>query len=298
MKSEHDKLFEDAVYSGPGQAEFENKLYAWQKAKRWPRLAEGYGKLEGQVVVVTGAAEGQGEIEAKLLAQHGAKVYAIDINAEDLERVVNQINEDDGQAVAVVMDVTDEQGWQNLVARIKEECGRLDVLVNNAGVSQNGGVLEETKESLERIIDVDCWGVYNGMHYCAPLMIETGGGAIVNTSSFQGNHFGPGNYVGYATSKAAVGGMTRAASTDLAPYGIRVNAVCPGCILTGMTLPRQQNRKGLVEGCSMKRYAVPEEIATVVLFLASEDSSFINGQLINADGGTTTYLHLATADKK
>ena len=163
---------------------------------------------------------------------------------------------------------------------------------------QNGSVLTETRESLTRIMDVDCWGVYNGMHYCAPAIIEAGGGTIVNTCSYQGTHFGPGNFVGYAMAKAAVMGMTRAAATDLGTYGIRVNAVSPGLVLSGMTMPRGQNRKGLVEASSMKRYALPEEIASVVLFLASDDSSFINGEFIAADGGATTYLHLATADQK
>lgn len=297
MKSERAKFFEGAVLTGPGQEEFETKVYAEQKAKRWPRVAEGAGKFEGQVAIVTGAAEGQGELEAKMLAQQGAKVYMVDINEEGLQRVEAQIAEDGGEAVAVTMDVVDEEGWQDLVKKVVDESGRLDVLVNNAGISQNGSILTETKESLSRIIDVDCWGVFNGMHYCAPAIIEAGGGTIVNTCSFQGAHFGPGNYIGYATAKAAVSGMTRAASTDLAPYGIRVNAVSPGVVLSGMTLPRAKNRKGLADACSMKRYALPEEIASVVLFLASDDSSFINGQLVFADGGTTTYLHLATADK-
>ena len=152
--------------------------------------------------------------------------------------------------------------------------------------------------SPRRIMDVDCWGVYNGMHYCAPAIIEAGGGTIVNTCSYQGTHFGPGSFIGYAMAKAAVMGMTRAAATDLGTYGIRVNAVNPGLVLSGMTLPRGQNRKGLVDASSMKRYALPEEIASVVMFLASDDSSFINGEFIAADGGATTYLHLATADAK
>lgn len=297
MKSERAKLLENAVLSGPGQAEFEQGLYASEKAKSWPRVPEGMGKFEGQVAVVTGAAGGQGEMVAKLMAQQGAKVYLADVSAEGLERVKAQIESDGGQAAVQVMDVSDEQGWQDLVKRVVDESGRLDVLVNNAGISQDGSVLTETRESLAHIMDVDCWGVFNGMHYCAPAIIEAGGGTIVNTCSFQGTHFGPGNYIGYATAKAAVAGMTRAASTDLAPYGIRVNAVGPGVVLSDMTLPRAKNRKGLAEACSMKRYALPEEIASVVLFLASDDSSFINGQIVFADGGATTYLHLATADK-
>lgn len=298
MKSKRAEFFDNAIVSGEGQKEFEERVYVEAQAKRWPRVPEGTGKFEGQVAIVTGAASGQGEMEAKMIAQQGAKVYMADIEEEGLQRVEAAIIADGGQAVAFVMDVADEGAWQALVEKVVGENGRLDVLVNNAGMCQNGTVLTETRESLTRIMDVDCWGVYNGMHYCAPAIIEAGGGTIVNTCSYQGTHFGPGSFVGYAMAKAAVMGMTRAAATDLGAYGIRVNAVNPGLILSGMTLPRGKNRKGLVEASSMKRYALPEEIASVVMFLASDDSSFINGEFIAADGGATTYLHLATADKK
>lgn len=298
MKSQRAAFFDNAIVSGPGQKEFEERIYAESQAKHWPRVAEGTGKFEGQVVIVTGAAGGQGEMEAKMFAQQGAKVYMLDVVEEGMKRVEAQITEDGGQAVSVVMDVVDEEGWQSLVARIMEEDGRLDVLVNNAGICKNGSVLTETRESLTRMMDVDCWGVYNGMHYCAPAIIETGGGAIVNTCSYQGTHFGPGNFIGYAMAKSAALGMTRAAATDLGALGVRVNAVNPGLILSGMTLPRGQNRKGLCEASSLKRYGMPEEIASVALFLASDDASFINGEFICADAGATTYLHLATADQK
>ena len=298
MKSKRAEFFEDAIVSGPGQREFEEKIYAEQKAKRWPRVAKGSGKFEDQVVIVTGAAGGQGELEAKMFAQQGATVYATDIKDEELKRVEAAIKDDGGECVAFPMDVVDEVAWQKLVKKIIDEQGRLDVLVNNAGICVNGSVLTASRQDLERMMDVDCWGVYNGMHYCAQAIVDSGGGAIVNICSYQGNHFGPGNFIGYAMAKAAALGMTRAAATDLGALGVRVNAVNPGLILSDMTLPRGQNRKGLSEASSLKRYALPEEIASVVLFLASDDASFINGESIAADGGATTYLHLATADKQ
>ena len=157
------EFFDDAVVSGPDQKAFEEKIYAEAQAKRWPRVAEGTGKFEGQVVIVTGAAGGQGEMEAKMIAQQGAKVYMADIEEEGLKRVEAAIIADGGEAVAFPMDVADEGSWQELVKKVVDESGRLDVLVNNAGMCQNGTVLTETRESLNRIMDVDCWGVYNGM---------------------------------------------------------------------------------------------------------------------------------------
>ena len=171
MKSKRAEFFDDAVVSGPDQKAFEEKIYAEAQAKRWPRVAEGTGKFEGQVVIVTGAAGGQGEMEAKMIAQQGAKVYMADIEEEGLKRVEAAIIADGGEAVAFPMDVADEGSWQELVKKVVDESGRLDVLVNNAGMCQNGTVLTETRESLNRIMDVDCWGVYNGMHYCAPAII-------------------------------------------------------------------------------------------------------------------------------
>lgn len=298
MKSKRAEFFDDAILAGPGQVEFEERVYGEEQARRWPRVEKGSGKFEDQVVIVTGAAGGQGEMEAKMFAQQGATVYMIDIREDGLRRVEAQIKDDGGEAVVFPMDVVDEVAWQKLIAKILDEQGRLDVLVNNAGICVNGSILTASRQDLERMMDVDCWGVYNGMHYCAQAIIDSGGGAIVNTCSYQGNHFGPGNLIGYAMAKAAALGATRAAATDLGAYGVRVNAVNPGLILTDMTLPRGQNRKGLSEASSMKRYALPEEIASVALFLASDDASFINGESIAADGGATTYLHLATADKQ
>ena len=131
-------------------------------------------------------------MEAKMIAQQGAKVYMADIEEEGLKRVEAAIIADGGEAVAFPMDVADEGSWQELVKKVVDESGRLDVLVNNAGMCQNGTVLTETRESLNRIMDVDCWGVYNGMHYCAPAIIEAGGGTIVNTCSYQARISDPG----------------------------------------------------------------------------------------------------------
>ena len=257
-------------------------------------------EFKGKVVLVTGGSRGIGFAAVKGFLAAGAKVYFLSHYEETGAKALAALKEinPDYEVMTKAIDLCDYKAVQELYKEIIAKWGRLDVLVNNAGMCQNGTVLTETRESLNRIMDVDCWGVYNGMHYCAPAIIEAGGGTIVNTCSYQGTHFGPGSFIGYAMAKAAVMGMTRAAATDLGTYGIRVNAVNPGLVLSGMTLPRGQNRKGLVDASSMKRYALPEEIASVVMFLASDDSSFINGEFIAADGGATTYLHLATADAR
>ncbi len=287
--------FRNMVLEGPGQHPYETTVFEAERSKKYPIHPIEFQKLAGQTAIVTGAAGGQGEMEAKLLAQNGAKVVLADIQTVELMRVEQDIKRDGGHALAVTMDVTSIDQWKHLTAQTAKAYGSIDILVNNAGVIQNGSVLDETRESLERLMDVDCWGVFYGMKYCAPYMIEAGGGAIVNTSSIQGCHFGPSGLFGYAWAKAGVMGMSKAASTDLAEYGIRVNTVHPGTILTPMTYPRGANRKPLAEGCTMKRFGLSEEIASTVLFLVSDDSSYITGQCIYVDGGTSTYLYLPTS---
>lgn len=294
-KSNKAHYFENMVLEGPGQHPYEQTVFEGERNKKYPLNPEEYQKLRGQVAIVTGAAGGQGEIEAKLLAQNGAKVVIADIKTEELKRVESDIIRDGGTALAVEMDVTKTDQWEAMISQVIDAFGRIDVLVNNAGVIQNGTVLSETRESLEHLMDVDCWGVFYGMKFCAPYMVEAGGGAIVNTSSIQGCHFGPSGLFGYAWAKAGVMGMSKAASTDLAPYGIRVNTVHPGTILTPMTYERGANRKPLAEGCTLKRFGLAEEIASTVLFLVSDDSSYITGQCIYVDGGTSTYLYLPTS---
>lgn len=279
------------ILSGPGQEEFERGLVEMEQTKRYTRVPEGTGKLEGKVAVITGAGGGQGEIIAKVLAQQGAKVTIVGRNADKLIRVAEHIKADGGQAMCVAADVGKEESWTEIVKQTVDTYGRIDILVSNAGVIDGGNVLNETKEAFDKVMDVDCFGVFYGMKHCAPEMIKVGGGAIVNTSSIYGAHFGPANCVAYATAKAAVVGLSRAAANDLAEYNIRVNTIHPGHILTPMTQARPANREKLANAALQGRYGLCEELAKPVLFLVSDDSSHITGQKLFVDGGMTINLN-------
>lgn len=285
------KEFENMILSGPGQEEFERGLVEMEQTKRYTRVPEGTGKLEGKVAVITGAGGGQGEIIAKVLAQQGAKVTIVGRNADKLTRVAEHIKADGGQAMCVAADVGKEESWTEIVKKTVDTYGRIDILVSNAGVIDGGNVLNETKEAFDKVMDVDCFGVFYGMKHCAPEMIKVGGGAIVNTSSIYGAHFGPANCVAYATAKAAVVGLSRAAANDLAEHNIRVNTIHPGHILTPMTQARPANREKLANAALQGRYGLCEELAKPVLFLVSDDSSHITGQKLFVDGGMTINLN-------
>lgn len=284
--------FKNMVLEGPGQEEYDRYVFETERSRQYPRVAAGTGRLEGKVAVVTGAAGGQGEFIAKVFAQEGAKVACITRkNREGLDRVVGAIKRDGGEAIAIMADVSIEEDWDRIVADTVEAYGKIDVLVNNAGVLDGGNVLNEPTEAFEKLMGIDCYGVFYGMKHCGPEIIKAGGGSIVNTSSIYGAHFGAGNCIAYATAKAAVVGMSRSAAKDLAQYNIRVNTVHPGYILTPMTYVRPANRKILSEASLLGRFGLSEEIAKPVLFLACDDSSFITGQELFVDGGVTINLN-------
>lgn len=245
------------------------------------------GLLDGKVAIITGAGSplGQGGAEAKMFAAEGAAVVVIvDLEESQGERVAADLG---GVGRFVPFDVTDEASWRVLRDSMLSDYGGVDVLVNNAGVWLAKGLLETSPDEFRRVVDVNETGVFLGMWAIAPLMREAGRGSIVNISSNAGLK-GGGMPHAYAASKWAVRGMSRAAAWELAPFGVRVNVVCPGFIATPMIEGGQEVLDHLAAISRSGRVGQPEEIARLVTFLASDQSSYISGAEIAADDAYTS----------
>ncbi|MEU8527452.1 MULTISPECIES: SDR family NAD(P)-dependent oxidoreductase [Streptomyces] len=244
------------------------------------------GKLDGRVVIVTGAARGQGEQEARLFAAEGARVVLGDVLDDAGEALAKELGED--RAAYVHLDVTRETDWTAAVARAKERFGRIDGLVNNAGILRFNELVSTPLEEFQAIIQVNQIGCFLGIRTVAPEIEAAGGGTIVNTSSYTGVT-GMAGVGAYAATKHAVLGLTRVAAVELAGKNIRVNAVCPGAIDTPMSNPEGVDPAATAELyrslVPLGRIGKPEEVAALALFLTSEDSAYITGQPFVIDGG-------------
>jgi 3alpha(or 20beta)-hydroxysteroid dehydrogenase len=241
--------------------------------------------LDGKVALITGAGSvgGQGAAEARLFAGEGATVIVTDLPSSSGAQVASEIA---GQAQFVPLDVTDARAWASVVAHVVERYGRLDVLVNNAGLWLAKGVLDTSAEEYREIVEVNQTGVFLGMAAFAPVMQASGAGSIINTCSTAGLK-GGGMPLAYAASKWAVRGMTRAAAWELAPHGVRVNAICPGVIDTPMIHGGQEVLDMLAKTIPMGRVGTSEEVAHLALFLASDASRYITGGEFAIDGAVT-----------
>jgi 3alpha(or 20beta)-hydroxysteroid dehydrogenase len=243
------------------------------------------GRLDGRVALITGAARGMGAATARAFVREGARVVLGDVLPE-VKEVAQELGD---AAVAVTLDVTDEQAWRDAVAEGERAFGKIDVLVNNAGILLMDELGKTTTETYRKVNDVNAMGCFLGMRETAPAIARAGGGSIVNLSSVEGlggNRF----LVAYTGSKFAVRGMTKAAAIELAADGIRVNSVHPGGIDTPMVrhfVPDEKSLQWVGNQVPMKRTGKAEEVAEAVLFLASDDASYITGAELAVDGGAT-----------
>ena len=247
-------------------------------------------RLEGKVAIISGGARGMGAEEARLFAREGAKVVIGDVLEDDGRRVEAEINEAGGDSLFIRLDVTSEQSWDEAVAAAVERFGKLDVVVNNAGVVGRGVLEDTSSDEWDRVMDVNAKGVFLDTRAAIPEMRKAGGGSIINISSISGivgqSYIQP----VYNASKGAVRIFTKSAAIQYAGENIRVNSVHPGPIDTPMAGDRMhdaQLQREAEERSPLGRTAHPIEVAYGVLYLASDESSFVTGAELVIDGGAT-----------
>jgi 3alpha(or 20beta)-hydroxysteroid dehydrogenase len=238
------------------------------------------GRLEGRVAIVTGGARGQGAAEGRLFAAEGATVYLTDVLADEGTKTAAEVG-----ATFLEHDVSNPAAWVSVVERVVNDQGRLDVLVNNAGILEWRNLSQTSFETWQRIVAVNQTGVFLGMQAVAPQMIEQRSGSIINLSSIAGLR-GAAWCFAYGATKWAVRGMTKSAAQELGPHGIRVNSIHPGIIDTPMMAGMSLDR--LAANVPLQRYASADEVANLALWLASDESAYASGAEWVLDGGFTT----------
>jgi 3alpha(or 20beta)-hydroxysteroid dehydrogenase len=245
-------------------------------------------RLEGKVALITGAAGGIGAAAARRLAEDGARLVLSDADLEGARRLARELG--DERADAIEHDVTSEERWQAVLAHALEAHGRLDVLVNNAGVFLAAPLTETSVADFRRVLDVNATGVFLGMRTVAPAMVERGSGSIINISSVAGLTGAP-MLTAYSASKWAVRGMSKVAARELAQFGVRVNSLHPGQIDTDMNTRQREKAPELIDrlirGIPLGRIGAPEEVAHAIAYLASDESVYVTGAELAIDGGVT-----------
>lgn len=241
--------------------------------------------LANRVAMITGGGQGIGRAVALRFAGEGAKVVVIDIVAESARAVADEIKAAGGEAMAATCDVTRRDQIDALVGQVLAAYGQIDILCNNAGITRDARLVKMTEDEFDSVVDVNLKGVFNLTQAVAPHMIERGYGRVISASSIVGlyGNFGQTNYV---ATKAGVIGMTRVWARELGPKGITANAIAPGFIATDMikTVP-QKVLDDFAGRTPVRRLGTPEDVANAYLFLASEESGFINGIVLSVDGG-------------
>lgn len=243
-------------------------------------------RLRGKAAIITGAGSGIGRVTAMLFAEEGAKVVAADCDIDRGNETTTVIKQTGGICTFVRADVTCAADVKGMIKKALDSYGRLDILFNNAGVVGDlVATADYAEENWDKVIAVNLKGVFLGMKYAIPEMPRAGGGSIINMSS-NAAHVPPVGLSAYSASKAAIIALTKAAAMEYLRNNIRINYIGPGCVLTPVNVPFEEAMKSQLP---LGRLAQPEEIAKVVLFLASDESSFITASGIIADGGQTTY---------
>lgn len=260
------------------------------------------GRLENKVILITGSGGGLGSEQVRMMAKEGAKIVAANLQSDPIISegqaadglwkktcsLVEEINQSGGEAIALPLDVTQEQDWIDAIAKTEQHFGRLDVLVNNAGIYYHAGLLEHTVEKFHQIVNINQLGVLLGMKSAVPAMQRAGGGSIINFASIYGIA-GAGTSTAYQSTKGAVRLMTKSAAMEFVGDNIRVNALCPGMFDTNLfesSVPKEA-WEPLVSMVPMQRFGKPHEIAYGAIFLASDESSFMTGSDLVIDGGYT-----------
>ena len=246
--------------------------------------------LKGKVAIVTGAAKGMGKADSIKLANAGAKIIVCDVDVAGCQLVVEEIKKLRGEAIAVKCDVSKKAEIDNVVAEALKKFGKIDILVNNAGIYPFEPFLQMSEQNFEKVIDINLKGYFLMAQACAKEMVKQKSGAIVNISSIAMGQVGVGfaGLTHYCASKGGITAMSQAMALELAPFGIRVNCIAPGAIDTpgaSTTSMDEKTREAMLAPIPMHRNGKAEEIANAVLFLASDESSYMTGSTMVVDGG-------------
>lgn len=245
-------------------------------------------RVQNKVTIVTGAARGQGEAHARLFALEGASILITDVLDDLGEVLAAELREAGSDVHYLTLNVSSEESWQNVIAAVQERWGRLDILINNAGiVGTMKSVEDEDVADWQKMTAINQQGVFLGIKYGAPAIERSGGGSIVNICSINGTVGNPGAF-SYQAAKGAVKMMTRAAAMEYAARGVRVNSVSPGLVMTQMAVEEgEESNREFADATPMKRAAQPQEISPGVLYLASDEASYVTGADLFIDGGFT-----------